>query len=253
LKNKVLQTLQQNHVSGKKHLAVLIDPDSITDNDQLIALCQKSNEAHIDLILVGGSLITNGFFDECIRIIKEHTTIPVVLFPGDVLQANIHADAVLFLSLISGRNPDLLIGKHVLAAPTLKKSGIEIIPTGYMLIDGGKPTSVSYISGTTPIPADKHSIAACTALAGEMLGLRAIYMDAGSGALNPVSAKVIEAVRNHVSTPIFVGGGIRTSEAAVAACKAGADVVVVGNAFEKDPQLVKAMADAVHALNGERA
>lgn len=228
---------------------MLIDPDSVENESQLAALCERSNEAKADFILVGGSLITNGFFDQCISIIKKHTDIPVVLFPGNIMQVSEQADAILLLSLISGRNPDLLIGKHVLAAPMLRKSGIEIIPTGYLLIDGGSSTSVSYMSNTTPIPAGKHSIAACTAMAGEMLGLKVTYMDAGSGAQNPVSPKVISAVREHVSGPIFVGGGIRTAEGAVAACRAGADVVVIGNAFEKDPELVRTIAAAVHGLN----
>jgi phosphoglycerol geranylgeranyltransferase len=249
LKKNVLHQLQQNHTAGKKHLAVLIDPDSVDNESQLVTLCERSNDAGADFILVGGSLITNGFFDQCISIIKKHTNIPVVLFPGNIMQVNEQADAILLLSLISGRNPDLLIGKHVLAAPMLKKSGIEIIPTGYILVDGGNSTSVSYMSNTTPVPAGKHSIAACTAMAGEMLGLKVTYMDAGSGAQNPVPAKMISAVRESVGGPIFVGGGIRDAEGAIAACKAGADVVVVGNAFEKDPQLVKAIAAAVHGLN----
>jgi len=186
LKNLVLHTLKNNIANNQKHLAVLIDPDSIENETQLVNICQHSNESSIDFILVGGSLITNGFFDKCIQIIKQHTQIPVVLFPGNIMQVSKNADAILLLSLISGRNPDLLIGKHVLAAPMLKKSGLEIIPTGYMLIDGGNITSVSYMSNTTPIPAEKHSIAACTAMAGEMLGLQVTYMDAGSGAQHPI-------------------------------------------------------------------
>ncbi len=230
-------------------MAVLIDPDSIESESQLVNICQHSNESSIDFILVGGSLITNGFFDKCIQIIKQHTQIPVVLFPGNIMQVSKNADAILLLSLISGRNPDLLIGKHVLAAPMLKQSGLEIIPTGYMLIDGGNITSVSYMSNTTPIPAEKHSIAACTAMAGEMLGLQVTYMDAGSGAQHPISTKIISAVRESVNGPIFIGGGIKTPEGAIAACNAGADVVVVGNAFEKEPELIGQIAKAVHGLN----
>jgi putative glycerol-1-phosphate prenyltransferase len=230
-------------------LAVLIDPDSIENETQLVNICQHSNESSIDFILVGGSLITNGFFDKCIQIIKQHTQIPVVLFPGNIMQVSKNADAILLLSLISGRNPDLLIGKHVLAAPMLKQSGLEIIPTGYMLIDGGNITSVSYMSNTTPIPAEKHSIAACTAMAGEMLGLQVTYMDAGSGAQHPISTKIISAVRESVNGPIFIGGGIKTPEGAIAACNAGADVVVVGNAFENEPELIGLIAKAVHGLN----
>ncbi len=253
LKNLVLHTLKNNIANKQKHLAVLIDPDSIESESQLVNICQRSNDALVDFILVGGSLITNGFFDKCIQIIKQHTQIPVVLFPGNIMQVSKDADAILLLSLISGRNPDLLIGKHVLAAPMLKQSGLEIIPTGYMLIDGGNITSVSYMSNTTPIPAEKHSIAACTAMAGEMLGLQVTYMDAGSGAQHPISIKIISAVRESVNGPIFIGGGIKTPEGAVAACKAGADVVVVGNAFEKEPELINQIAKAVHGLNKVQA
>ncbi len=249
MKNLVLHTLKNNIANNLKHLAVLIDPDSIESESQLVNICQHSNESSIDFILVGGSLITNGFFDKCIQIIKQHTQIPVVLFPGNIMQVSKNADAILLLSLISGRNPDLLIGKHVLAAPMLKQSGLEIIPTGYMLIDGGNITSVSYMSNTTPIPAEKHSIAACTAMAGEMLGLQVTYMDAGSGAQHPISTKIISAVRESVNGPIFIGGGIKTPEGAIAACNAGADVVVVGNAFEKEPELIGQIAKAVHGLN----
>jgi putative glycerol-1-phosphate prenyltransferase len=246
LTNGVFHFIQQQKQSGKKLLAVLIDPDSISDVQQLTLICEKSTEANVDLILVGGSLITNGFFDTCIQVVKKLTNIPVVLFPGNIMQVNKHADAILFLSLISGRNADLLIGKHVLAAPVLKESGIEVVPTGYMLIDGGNITSVSYMSNTTPIPADKHGIAACTALAGEMLGLKVIYMDAGSGANKPVPQKIIHAVFEQVNVPIFVGGGIKTPGAAIEACEAGADVVVVGNAFEQDVTLIKSITEAVH-------
>ena len=249
LKNLVLHTIKNNIAKNQKHLAVLIDPDSIESESQLINICKHSNESSIDFILVGGSLITNGFFDRCIQIIKQHTQIPVVLFPGNIMQVSKDADAILLLSLISGRNPDLLIGKHVLAAPMLKKSDLEIIPTGYMLIDGGNITSVSYMSNTTPIPSEKHSIAACTAMAGEMLGLQVTYMDAGSGAQHPISTKIISAVRESVNGPIFIGGGIKTPEGAIAACNAGADVVVVGNAFEKEPELIGQIAKAVHGLN----
>lgn len=248
MKNQILNALLENKGKGKKLLAVLLDPDSIADEKDLAATCKLCNKASADLILVGGSLITNGFFERCVSVIKAHTKIPVLLFPGSVMQISDDADAILFLSLISGRNPDLLIGKHVIAAPMLKKSKLEVIPTGYMLIDGGRITSVSYMSHTTPIPADKPSIAATTAMAGEMLGLKIIYMDAGSGAQNPVSKNIIRAVRKNVDAPIFVGGGIRTPEAAIDACKAGADIVVVGNAFEKDPSLIKKITQAVHSV-----
>jgi putative glycerol-1-phosphate prenyltransferase len=198
-------------------------------------LCRYASHSDVDLILVGGSLITNGFWDTCIDFIKANTQIPILLFPGNVMQTHDKADAILFLSMISGRNPDLLLGKHVLAAPGLKKSGIEVIPTGYMIVDGGNITSVMYMRNTTPIPSDKNNIAVCTAMAGEMLGLQLIYMDAGSGAKQPISAEMLADVKANIQSPLFVGGGIRTVEQAIATCQAGADVVVVGNAIEKTP------------------
>ncbi len=249
MKNQFYQKLSQKAQAGLKQLAVLIDPDSLTTEAELVNLIARCNEAKVDMILVGGSLITNGFWDRCIEIIKIHTNIPLVLFPGNIMQTHREADAILFLSMISGRNPDLLIGKHVLAAPLLKKSGIEVIPTGYMIVDGGNITSVMYMSNTTPLPADKNNIAACTALAGEMLGLKVIYMDAGSGAQNPIRVGMIKEVKSQINGPLFIGGGIRTPEQAIETCLAGADVVVVGNAIEKDPNLVFDLAKSVHGLN----
>ena len=155
----------------------------------------------------------------------------------------------LFLSLISGRNPDLLIGQHVAAAPILKQNKLEVVPTGYMLINSGKTTSVAYVSNTTPIPDDKHSLAACTAMAGEMLGLQVMYLDAGSGAEKEISAKMINAVRKSVNTPLIVGGGIDTSRKALAALEAGADMIVIGNALEKDPNLLIEISDRIYDYN----
>ncbi|MCG9880594.1 MAG: geranylgeranylglyceryl/heptaprenylglyceryl phosphate synthase [Bacteroidia bacterium] len=249
LKNTFYHSIQEKAQTKTKQLAVLIDPDSLSGEEALRSLISRCNEAKVDIILVGGSLITNGFWDTCIETIKASTDIPLVLFPGNIMQTHSKADAILFLSMISGRNPDLLIGKHVLAAPMLKKSGIEVIPTGYMIVDGGNITSVMYMSNTTPLPADKINIASCTALAGEMLGLRVIYMDAGSGAQNPIKADMIREVKAQISGPLFIGGGIRTPEQAIETCMAGADIVVVGNAIEKDPSLVAQLAQAVHSLN----
>lgn len=232
--------------SGRKLLAVLIDPDFGQDEDRLERTVQNACTAKADLIFVGGSLLTSASFDHCVALVKQWSSKPVVLFPGSPSQLSRHADAVLFLSLISGRNAELLIGHHVTAAPTIKALGIEAIPTGYMLIDGGKPTTVSYVSQTLPIPHDKPGIAAATALAGELLGLRSIYMDTGSGASRTVSPKMIAAVRATIDLPIIVGGGIRTAEQARQLCEAGADVLVVGTAFEEDPEHVFALSEAVH-------
>ncbi len=241
----VYKSIIENSSKGKKQFAVLIDPDKVTSNEAAV-LAARCNEAKVDFIFVGGSLLTNGNLSLCINVLKENSAAPVVLFPGNVLQIDEHADALLFLSLISGRNPDLLIGKHVIAAPLLKEKKIETIPTGYMLIDSGKMTTALYMSNTHPIPHSKIDIAACTALAGEMLGLKLIYMDGGSGALNPISEEMIAAVRKQISLPIIVGGGIKTKDKAIANCKAGADIIVVGNAIESDFNLIKEIADAVH-------
>lgn len=169
----------------------------------------------------------------------------MILFPGNSFQLSYKADGILFLSLISGRNAELLIGNHVIAAPFLKMSPLEIIPTGYMLVEGGTMTSVQYMSNTYPIPANKDDIALCTAVAGEMLGLKQIYMDAGSGAKYPISASMINTVSGGINIPLIIGGGISTPEKAAANAKAGADVIVVGNAIEKDPMLIKEMVIAV--------
>jgi putative glycerol-1-phosphate prenyltransferase len=184
-----------------------------------------------------------------VETIKKNCSIPVVLFPGSPDQITPKADALLYLSLISGRNPELLIGQHVVSAPFVKQSGLEIIPVGYMLIDGGSPTTVSYISNTHPIPSNKKDIALCTAMAGEMLGLKLIYMDAGSGAKTPISTEMIQYVSKHIKIPLVIGGGITSAEKAKENCMAGADIIVVGNAVEKDPSLIEAIATAVHSLN----
>ena len=178
---------------------------------------------------------------------------PVVLFPGSNLHIDMAADAILFLSLISGRNPDFLIGQHVLAAPILKRSRLEILPTGYLLIDSGRQTTVSYISNTTPIPHDKPDVAACTAMAGEMLGLKLVYLDAGSGAQQPVTARMVATVRRTVDAPLVVGGGITTPAQAEELLRAGADLVVVGNAIETHQQLLADISDRVGAMNQRNA
>jgi putative glycerol-1-phosphate prenyltransferase len=242
----VLEHLEKANSSGRKLLAVLIDPDFGQDDARLERTVQNACMAKADLIFVGGSLLVTDAFDACVQRVKQLSDRPVVLFPGSPAQLSRHADAVLFLSLISGRNPELLIGHHVTAAPTIKAIGLEAIPTGYMLVDGGAPTTVSYVSQTLPIPHDKPGIAAATALAGELLGLRTIYMDTGSGAKRTVSMDMIAAVRKAVQCPIIVGGGIRDAQTARALCEAGADVLVVGTAFEQDPELIFAMSEAVH-------
>jgi putative glycerol-1-phosphate prenyltransferase len=242
----IAEEIRKKQKLGKKQFALLIDPDSASEGD-VIRLCQLASEANVDMIFVGGSLMTNGSMDKVINSIHSNCNISAVIFPGDPSQVSSNADAILFLSVISGRNPEMLIGRHVMSAPVLKRAGIEVIPTGYMLIDSGTQTTASYMSGTTPIPHDKNDIAACTALAGEMLGLNAIFMDGGSGAKNPISEEMIATVKSQISVPLFTGGGIRTPEKALANCKAGADVIVVGNAIEKDPSLLSELATAIHS------
>lgn len=233
--------------TSKKKFVVLIDPDKPTDNE-IIDIVEKSKTAGVDYFFVGGSLLTTDSLDNCIKLIKKHCDIPVLIFPGNSLQISKWCDGFLLLSLISGRNSEMLIGRHVVAAPYLKLYGNEILPTGYMLIDGGCQTSVSYMSNTTPIPHEKDDIAMCTALAGEMLGLKVIYMDAGSGAINPISNEMIYKVKNTISIPLIVGGGIKTPEKAAEMAKAGADIIVVGNALEKSTEKLKEFADAVHGV-----
>lgn len=245
---ELYQDLVQAKEAGIKKLAVLIDPDRIRlgNMDQVIDL---SIRAGVDYFFIGGSLIVNNQLDACLEAIREQCEIPMVLFPGDSFQLSYRADAILFLSLISGRNAELLIGKHVITAPYLKMSPLEVISTGYMLIDGGVPTTVSYISNTIPIPRNKSDIAVCTAVAGELLGLKCIYMDAGSGAKDPVSAEMIESVSGATSVPLIVGGGIRTPDKARESIEAGADVLVIGNAFEKDPSLILSIARTISNHN----
>lgn len=240
----IFTTITDKKNNSVKQFAVLVDPDK-PDNSQIEAISKLSSDAGVDYFFVGGSLLSKNSLDNCIKILKTNSSIPVIIFPGNNLQISSYADAILFLSLISGRNPDLLIGNHVIAAPYIKESGLEVIPTAYMLIDSGKPTSALYMSNTMPIPADKSDIAACTAMAGEMLGLKMIYLDAGSGAINPISAKMIESVRANTTSPIICGGGINSPEKAVEDCKSGADIVVVGNGIEKSSQLIKEVAEAV--------
>jgi|TARA_R110000737_G_scaffold187259_1_gene209910 phosphoglycerol geranylgeranyltransferase len=241
LYSSILEAKQQ----GKKKFAVLIDPDNVRLG-KLDKVLELSKSANVDYFFIGGSLVVNDMLDMVLENIKKTTEIPTILFPGNSFQLSYKADGLLFLSLISGRNADLLIGKHVITAPFLKISPLEIMSTGYMLVDGGISTTVQYMSNTIPIPSNKDDIALCTAMAGELLGMKMIYMDAGSGARNPITASMIDAVSSAIDIPLIVGGGIRTPEKAYENVKAGADVIVVGDAIEKDPQLIIEMAAAVH-------
>ncbi len=221
---------------GKRKIAILIDPDK-NNSDSLDLILQNSNISGIDYIFVGGSLVV-GNINETLSYIRQRTKIPVIIFPGNVIQISDNADGILFLSLISGRNPEYLIGQHVISAPTLKKSGIEVIPTGYILIENGKTTSVEYISNTIPIPSDKPEIVVATALAGEMLGMKLIYLEAGSGAAKSVALSIISEVKKNIQIPILVGGGIRNAEDARKIFAAGADLIVIGSAIEENPGII---------------
>jgi len=239
--------LYSSFTDKRKQFAVLIDPDKYNSR-QLVDLVAMAKDTMVSYFFVGGSLLSENNLDLTIKVIKDNCDIPVIIFPGDELQINSRADAILLLSLISGRNPDLLIGKHVIAAPYLKRSGLEILPTGYMLIDSGKPTTALYMSNSLPIPNNKDEIAVLTAMAGEMLGLKLIYMDGGSGADNPVSTSMIEKVKEHISIPLIIGGGIRNAQTAEEKFKAGADILVVGNAIETDASLLSKIAEVVYSF-----
>ncbi|MFO7823767.1 MAG: geranylgeranylglyceryl/heptaprenylglyceryl phosphate synthase [Cyclobacterium sp.] len=232
--------LLQRKKEGSKSLALLIDPEKMDQQASFDELIQRSSDFAIDFFFVGGSLVDPDKLAACLRRIKRIAAgkVPTVLFPGSAMQVSEEADAILFLSLISGRNPELLIGQHVLAAPSLSRSALEIIPTGYMLVNGGNSTSVEYISQTIPLPHDKPDLAVATALAGKYLGLSVFYLDAGSGASLPVPAEMIRAVGLHTGSPLFVGGGINSLEKARKAWQAGADVLVIGNGAEKNPSLI---------------
>jgi len=231
----LLQQLNSFKEQRKKALAVLIDPDKVDEYSlsKLLALC---NTYPIDFFLVGGSLITTPSIQSVISQIKSQTSKPVILFPGNSLHIEPSADAILFLSLLSGRNPEFLIGQHVVAAPLLKQSQLEVLSTGYLLIESGRPTTVSYMSNTTPIPNNKPDIAACTAFA-------------GSGAEIPVPAKLIKTVRGMIDIPLIVGGGLNTPEKVAQALEAGADIITIGNAFEDKPEFLEEVAKVFEKYN----
>lgn len=232
----------------EKQIAILLDPDKI-NYDTLPDLIHDCILNKINYFFVGGSLITTDQLSHLILFIKKHCDIPVLLFPGNSLHIDNKADGLLFLSLISGRNPEFLIGQQVISAPILKQSGLEIISTGYILIDSGQQTTVSYISNTTPIPHNKAEIAVCTAMAGEMLGMSLIYLDGGSGAKNAISTEMISAVKASIDVPLIIGGGINSLEKAENALNAGADIIVIGNKIEQDPNFINVLGKLISTIN----
>ncbi len=228
---KIYDYLQSYKSVSRKGVIVLLDPDKGGKEDMRRRAAAAEN-AGAAAVLVGGSHIGDNDFEGTLQTMKEAVKIPLIIFPGGASQVSKYADAILFLSLISGRNPQFLIGEHITAAPKVKKLGLEVISTAYMLVEAGKTSAVEYISNTKPIPRDQVNIAAAHAMAAEMLGMKLVYLEAGSGALYPVPPEMIAAVRKAMDLPILVGGGIKDAEQAKTAFSAGADFVVIGNALE---------------------
>ncbi len=241
--NQLLNTIKEK---GAAYL-ILLDPDKLSEN-KLTGFLKHCEKSGVDGFLIGGSLMVNGELESFIKKVKTNTTLPSIIFPGSITQVSAFADAILFLSVVSGRNPEQLIGKHVLAAPLIKKSGIEPIPTAYILVESGSTTTAVYMSGSLPVPRNKPEIAAATALASEYLGMKLIYLEAGSGADNTVPNEMIKAVSNQCTIPVIVGGGIRNPQTAREKVKSGASIIVTGNFFEDENNwtLIKDFASAVH-------
>ncbi len=246
--NSIYPTILNNSKIGKKMFGVLVDPDKQT-NSELLKTIEVCNNSAVDYFFVGGSIITNGDINETIQLIKNNSSKPVIIFPGSPDQISKHADAILFLSLISGRNPEYLIGSQVIAAPMINKTNLEVIPTGYLLVDCGTQTTAIYVSDTSPIPYNKAGIAATTALAGEYLGMKLTYIDGGSGAKKCISNEMVKQTKANLSIPLIIGGGVRTPEAAKEIYKAGADIIIVGNGAEENRNLITKIAEIKAMLN----
>jgi phosphoglycerol geranylgeranyltransferase len=240
---KILLNREQN----KKMFALLLDPDQCRGKvlSSTIAILKVHNP---DFVFVGGSH-THSSTEAFVEVLKEETKATVVLFPGNAMQFTAKANALLYLSLLSGRNPEYLIGQHIGSSLAIKKSGMEVIPTGYILVDGGKTSATEYISNTRPIPAHKKEIVLSTAVAGELLGMKMIYLEAGSGATEPVEPSLIQYVKESLAIPIIVGGGITSTEKMKLAFVAGADIVVVGNIFETHPERIESFVQFTREYN----
>jgi len=246
----VYKHLMESRSRYKAGYLVLIDPDARPLNETA-EFARIISKAGADAILYGGSLITDDGFTEKLKAVREASDIPVILFPGSVGQVNSHVDAILYISVISGRNANFLIGDHVTSAIQIKRSGVETIPTGYMLVESGKVTTAEFISGTRPLPAHKPELALAHALAGEMLGLKMLYLEAGSGAERPVPNDMISIIKKYVQIPLIVGGGIRNPETAREKVLAGADFIVTGNVLE-DGENLDLLEDFVKTVHGEK-
>jgi putative glycerol-1-phosphate prenyltransferase len=233
----ILQYIQNAKDSGEKLLAILLDPDKLSA-ETIVEIIDQIHYKKVDFLFVGGSVVKKGVTSRFVQNLKKSTRIPVVIFPGDFEQITDEADAILFLSLLSGRNPEYLIEQQIKSVPAIKKSHLEVISTGYILIDGGKETAVQRVSNTKPISQKNSALIVQTACAGMFAGKQIIYLEAGSGALHPVHPKIIKEVRENITIPIIVGGGIKTKEQLQNAFQNGADLVVIGNGFEENKQLL---------------
>jgi len=248
MKDNMLQFLYSLKNEKKAGFFCLIDPDTQTPSESAM-LAKKCQLSGVDVILIGGSLMVRDNFNETVRVIKEQVTIPVLVFPGIFNFVSPYADAILFLSMMSSRNPQLLIGEQVRTAPLIKKYDVEAIPTGYFLIESGSLTSVQFMSSSLPIPRTKYDIAVSHALAAQYLGMKLIFFDGGSGAKQSVPSEMIKKVKENISIPMIIGGGIRTPQEAGEKVSAGADFIVIGTAIEKNDQtnLIKEFAEAIHS------
>jgi phosphoglycerol geranylgeranyltransferase len=244
--SEFIQQIYEIKSKEKKALAVLIDPDQAIESVAKIA--QQCQVHRVDFIFVGGSIVTAGILSQTIAEIRQNCNCKVYIFPGNEFMIDELADGILFLSLLSGRNPEYLIGKQIVSAPLLAASNLDVVPTAYLLIDGGRETSVSYISNTKPIPADKPDIAMATALAGKLLGMQCVYMDAGSGALQSISPKMVNRVKQQVKLPLIIGGGIKSAETARDLYKAGADILVIGNGVEQSESLIALISEVKNKI-----
>lgn len=244
--NQLLKTIE---IKGAAYL-ILLDPDKLS-SDKLETFVKKCSDAEVDGFLIGGSLMLNGDFEGFIRKVRGATSLPIIIFPGSINQVSSSADAILFLSVISGRNSEHLIGKHVLSAPLIKRANLEPISTGYILVESETSTTAQYMSGSLPIPRNKPEIAAATALAGEYLGMKLIYLEAGSGAKQTVPNEMVKAVASITSVPLIVGGGIKSPKDAREKVDSGAKIIVTGNFFENENNwcLIKEFAEAIHKKN----
>lgn len=227
-------------------IALLIDPEKTNELSSLKGIIEKATFAGVSYFFVGGSTVKRSDIEKVVQILKSNSSIPVILFPGASHQLSESADALLFLSLISGRNPDYLIGHHVQCAEEVNEMALEVLPTAYLLVDGGKPSSVAYISQTTPIPRDQENIVLKTAIAGKLMGQQIIYLDAGSGALHHVPTQMVKRIKSKINLPLIVGGGVKDIQAMETLKSAGVNVIVIGNKIEEDIEFLLDIATFVN-------